>query len=123
MRHPIVQYTLWLFIIALFHGGILWGIDVSLAPLYFWESYALNVGLTVLFLWGLLAAFNRLSYYVAWIFMAASALKFLLFFILLWPLFKSDGTISIYEKTTFLTPYLSSLILETRILIAKLNKI
>lgn len=123
MRHPIVQYTLWLFIIALFHGGILWCIDVSLAPLYFWESYALNVGLTVLFLWGLLAAFNRLSDYVAWIFMAASALKFLLFFILLWPLFKSDGTISIYEKTTFLTPYLSSLILETRILIAKLNKI
>lgn len=123
MRQWLVQYIVWFTAVTLTHSLLLWSYDLSPTTLYFWESYALNAGLTLAFLWGLLKAFDRLSHYVAWLFMAGSAVKFMLFFWLLWPLFQSDGTVDIFEKTTFLVPYGSSLILETRILIVKLNKI
>ena len=90
---------------------------------HFVEVYSAIFGVTFLFLWALLRAFNQLSHYVAWLYFMASGVKFGLFFLFLWPLFKADGVVTVLEKATFLIPYCSSLILETRILISKLNKI
>ena len=52
-----------------------------------------------------------------------TALKFTLFYLLVWPVFKEDNSVEIHEKISFLFPYFSALIMETYILISKLNKI
>lgn len=123
MPRPLVSYCFGIVLVGFVHYLGLLTLGRAPAALFFWECYGLNIGLTFLLLGLLLKAFNRLSHYVAWFFMLGSALKFILFFWLLWPLFYSDGTLDIFEKTTFLIPYGSSLLLETRILIQKLNKI
>ena len=72
---------------------------------------------------GLLKAFDRLSHSIAWIYLLASSVKFILFIFWLWPLFKADGIVSSLERFSFFIPYLTGLVLETGILIFKLNKI
>lgn len=78
---------------------------------------------TFLLLFGLLKAFHHHSHIVAWLYLLGSGLKFGGFMLFLWPLFHADGEVSILEKTSFLIPYCCSLLLETGILISKLNKI
>lgn len=105
------------------HGISLYLLEVPLENVHFVEVYLAIFGFNFLFLWALLRAFNQLSHYVAWLYLLASGVKFGLFFLFLWPAFKADGIVTVLEKTTFLIPYCSSLVLETRILIYKLNKI
>jgi len=109
--------------VCVLHSTVLFLLGHSFTEAYFVEVYLGNFALSILFLWGLLAAFNRYSHNVAWLYMLLSAVKFTLFFFLLWPVFKQDGQVTILEKTSFLTPYFTGLFLETRILISKLNKI
>lgn len=123
MRPLLFRFSLVFVLVALLHGtGLLW-VEVSLQQVFFWEIYLGNYGLTLLLLYGLLAAFKRFSHYVAWLYMLGSAIKFLLFFFFLWPILQIDGEVSLMEKSTFLIPYLTALVLETQILISKLNKI
>ena len=123
MRLLLSRFSLVFVLVALFHGMVLLWVEVSLSQIFFLEIYVGNYTLTLLLLYGLLIAFKRFSHYVAWLYMLGSAIKFLLFFLLLWPLFQIDGEVSILEKSTFLIPYLTALVLETQILISKLNKI
>lgn len=123
MRSLLFRFSLVFIIVALLHGiGLSWH-EVSLSQVFFWETYFGNYGLTLLLLYGLLYAFKRFSYYVAWLYILGSAIKFSFFFFFLWPLFQIDGSVSFLEKSTFLIPYLIALVLETQILISKLNKI
>ena len=64
-----------------------------------------------------------MSHAIAWIYLFASGLKFVLFFLLLQPLFKVDGVLSIAERFSFFVPYFTALILETAVLINRLNKL
>ena len=50
-------------------------------------------------------------------FMAASALKFLMFFLLFYPVYYADGTVSRTEFFSFFVPYAICLILETFVFI------
>ena len=102
---------------VLVHG--LWNIDIwSLIML---KSYAVNVGLGLV----LIAAANRLlerqSTYVGWVFVALSGLKFILFFVLIWPEIKQDGVTSSAEFASFFVPYLGCLLFELRFLSKRLN--
>ena len=98
-------------------------LEISLSQALFFEVYISVFLITLLLIFVLLRAFRRMSNYVAWLYLVGSVVKFGLFMLLLWPVFKADGELSPLEKTTFLTPYCCSLILETRILIIRLNKI
>ena len=102
---------------VLVHG--LWNIDIwSLIML---KSYAVNVGLGLV----LIAEANRLlerqSTYVGWVFVALSGLKFILFFLLIWPEIKQDGVTSSAEFASFFAPYLGCLLFELRFLSKRLN--
>lgn len=110
-------------LIGTLHAMVLFFYGYGFTETFFVEVYLGNFAFSLLFLWGLLAAFNRYSQYVAWLYMLASGIKFALFLFLLWPLFKQDGEVSILEKTSFLIPYFTGLFLETGIVISKLNKI
>ncbi|MGB1971398.1 MAG: hypothetical protein ACPHSE_02785 [Flavobacteriaceae bacterium] len=118
-----VRFTLIFSSLGLIHYSILSEQALSTEATLFFPIYLGNFFLTFFFLWALLKALKHFSHYVAWLYMLASALKFGLFFLLLWPLFQADGEVTLLEKTTFLIPYCAGLFLETGILISKLNKI
>ena len=109
--------------VGLLHGGIYLFFNQSLDSNYFFEVYLGNFFFTLILLIGLLQAFNGFSHYVAWLYIIASGLKFGLFFLLLWPLYREDGDVNKLEKITFFIPYITGLFLETKFLISKLNKI
>jgi len=123
LRATLVSFSVFFWGLSIIHGLGLFFLEIPLSEAYFFEVYGIIFGLTLLFLWALLRAFNRLSHYVAWLYLLASAVKFVLFFLFLWPVFRADGVVSVLEKTSFLIPYCCSHVLETRILIAQLNKI
>ena len=123
MRLALISFSLFYLGISLLHAIGLYFLEIPFEKAHFVEVYLAIFGFTFLFLWALLRAFNQLSHYVAWLYLIASGVKFALFFLFLWPAFKADGVVTVLEKTTFLIPYCSSLVLETRILISKLNKI
>ena len=105
------------------HFAVLSSLDIATSSSFFWECYLGNFLCTLLLLWGLLKAFDRISHSIAWIYLLASSVKFILFIFWLWPLFKADGIVSSLERFSFFIPYLTGLVLETGILIFKLNKI
>lgn len=71
----------------------------------------------------LLYYFEKTSHYIGFLYLLTSALKFALFYLLSWPVFMEDNQIEITEKISFLLPYFLALIMETYILVSKLNKI
>jgi len=113
-----IGLSLVIFVVHVLVRG-LWNIDIwSLIML---KSYAVNVGLGLV----LIAAANRLlerqSTYVGWVFVALSGLKFILFFLLIWPEIKQDGVTSSAEFASFFAPYLGCLLFELRFLSKRLN--
>ena len=81
---------------------------------YFFAAFVLGL---------LLYYFEKTSYNLGFLYMMTSGLKFGLFYLLVWPLFMEDNVVEIHEKMSFLLPYFSTLIMETYILVSKLNKI
>ncbi|MFT4832215.1 MAG: hypothetical protein ACI815_001867 [Psychroserpens sp.] len=59
---------------------------------------------------------------IGFLFLGGSMLKFLLFFIVFNPVYKSDGNMESLEFTAFFTPYLLCLLLETIFTARMLNK-
>ena len=59
---------------------------------------------------------------LGFIFMFGSFLKFGVYFIFFYPVFKEDGVIIRQEATSFLVPYVASLIVETYYLVKLLNE-
>lgn len=60
---------------------------------------------------------------LGFIFMAGSGLKFLAFFIFLYPWFKEDGEMTRIEFITFFVPYAITTALETFFLVRALNEV
>ena len=123
MRTSLLFFTAYYSLFFVLHFVGLFFFNISLQQALFFEIHGSIFVITALLLFGLLRAFNGYSHYVAWLYLLGSAVKFGLFILLLWPLFKADCEVTILEKSSFLIPYCSSLFLETRILISKLNKI
>ena len=86
-------------------------------PSYF-VNYFLAAAIYIL----LIKLKKKYSHLLGFVFMIGSFLKFLVFFIFFYPIFKLDGTITTVETTSFLVPYFSCLIVETYYLIKLLNR-
>lgn len=62
----------------------------------------------------LLQAFKeKLKYQIGFLYLGGSLIKFLVFFLFLYPEFKADGKIQTSEFAAFFVPYVLSLVLET----------
>ena len=59
---------------------------------------------------------------LGFIFMGLSGIKFLVFFLLLQPLYNADGTMSTIEFGMFFIPYSVTTAIETVVLVRTLNK-
>lgn len=76
-------------------------------------SYVINFILAALIFLVIYFLKDRLSNAMGFLFMAGSLLKFLVFFLVFYPVYKSDGVTDKLEISAFLIPYLIALVLET----------
>lgn len=123
MRNPYVPLFALFFFTYLLHRLILFCFDVSFQKATFHGAYLGNLFIGVLMVLFLIRAIKRYQYAVAWLYLVASAIKIVLFLWTYKPLLMRDGMLSIEEKTSFLIPYFTVLVLETYFLAQKLNKL
>ncbi|WP_299208214.1 hypothetical protein [uncultured Dokdonia sp.] len=125
MNSPILSFSSKLLgILGFIFGAHILALYVRKLPLfeeYLLISYALNFTLTVVIYAMVTKASKKESAQGGFVFLFGSAFKFILFFIILKPLFKVDGEISGVELASFFVPYLICLIYEVYILSKALN--
>ena len=86
-------------------------------------SYILNATLAIA-IFGLLFKYRKkVKDNIGFLFLAGSFLKFIAFFILIYPSYKADGDTSKLEFAAFFVPYLICLFIETSSLVKWLNEI
>ena len=77
------------------------------------SSYSINF-ILVLFIVVIISIYiHQLKSYIGFLFMFGSLLKFAVFFIWFYPIFKMDGNTNFLEFSLFFIPYIVGLILET----------
>lgn len=113
---PTQFFTLLTFLVLLSFGAhilILSSKDLPVFDNLIVRSYLVNVLLAgIIFL--LLYRFRqKLKNQIGFLFMGGSFLKFIFFFLLFYPTYKSDGDMSGLEFASFFVPYLVCLFLET----------
>jgi len=59
---------------------------------------------------------------LGFVFLSGSGLKFLLFFLLIYPVFNADGDLSSLEFASFFIPYSLMTVMETAVLVRQLNR-
>ncbi|TMU55023.1 DUF6168 family protein [Flagellimonas algicola] len=76
-------------------------------------SYVVNAILAAVIFLLLYKFKEKLKNQIGFLFMGGSLLKFVFFFLLFYPTYKSDGDMSVLEFAAFFVPYAISLFLET----------
>lgn len=111
------------FIVFLIHWFVNIQIDSPITISELLYAYIMNV-IMALGVIAVLYVFRRkLKDQLGFIFMAASMLKFVFFFLLFYPIYTSDDYMSRYEFFTFFIPYVICLIVECIILSRFLNRL
>ncbi|NQZ43214.1 MAG: hypothetical protein HRT65_02810 [Flavobacteriaceae bacterium] len=77
------------------------------------RSYGVNFMLAVVIYAALYRFRLKLKNQIGFLFMAGSFLKFALFFLIFYPVYKADGVMQRSEFAAFFIPYAVSLVLET----------
>lgn len=86
-------------------------------------SYIINL-ILIIFIFGILYLLKeKYKSQLGFLFLAGSLLKFAVFFIVFYPVYKLDGSISKLEFASFFVPYGLGLIIETISLSKWLNKL
>ena len=86
-------------------------------------AYIVNIILAIGIYTLMLLLKNKYQSQLGFIFMLGSFIKFIVFFIVFYPSYKADGTMSRLEFAAFFVPYVISLIMETTSLSKWLNKL
>ncbi len=86
------------------------------------EAYVVNFLLAITIYIGLFLLRKKYSTQLGFLYMGGSFLKFVVFFIVFYPSYKSDGELTSYEFMAFFLPYVISLIFETLGVIKFLKK-
>ena len=126
MMNQVINFFLKLIVILgvvfAIHLIILAEINQPLFNNFIIEAYIVN-GLLAIIIYSILN-FLKKKYLdmLGFIFMFGSFLKFGVYFIFFYPVFKEDGVIIRQEATSFLVPYIASLIVETYCLVKLLNE-
>lgn len=103
------------------HIGILYLLNLDLFHHKIILSYSVNFAMAMIILIFIERSLLKKSSYSGFIFMAGSGLKFLVFFLLFYPAYKSDGIMETAEFTSFFVPYVVCLTLEVIYLSKQLN--
>ena len=85
--------------------------------------YALNLSIAIFVYWLFFLLRKKQKESLGYYFLFGTLVKFLVFFLLVLPIFKTDNVVSKIEFFSFFTPYLLSLFVETKSLISLLNSV
>ena len=86
------------------------------------RCYVFNTVLAVLIYVVILRLKDRHSEKIGFVFLIGSGLKFLLFFLLLYPAFNADGELSSMEFASFFIPYTLNTVVENVVLVRQLRR-
>jgi F0F1-type ATP synthase assembly protein I len=86
------------------------------------RCYVFNTVLAVLIYVVILRLKDRHSEKIGFVFLIGSGLKFLLFFLLLYPAFNADGELSSMEFASFFIPYALTTVVENVVLVRQLSR-
>jgi O-antigen ligase len=127
MRNPFVDFafkaTLLLFVAFCIHILVLHAFSLPLFDNNVILSYSINYVLIIAVFGFLYLMRNKYKSQLGFLFLAGSLLKFAVFFIVFYPIFKEDGQMSKLEFASFFAPYGMGLFLETLSLSKWLNKL
>ncbi|AUP79357.1 hypothetical protein [Flavivirga eckloniae] len=127
MSNPFFNFTVKanIVFIAIFgvHLGVLRLLDLPLFENKIVLSYVVNLVLIIVIFGVLYLLRKKYKSQLGFLFLAGSVLKFAVFFVVFYPLYKLDGTISKLEFASFFVPYAFGLILESVSLSKWLNKL
>ncbi len=87
------------------------------------KSYLLNVAMASMVFFAIYFYRNKYRDLLGFFFLGGSLIKFVLFFIFLYPGYNQDGILERMEFLAFFVPYLFSLFLETYFLVKLLNTV
>ncbi len=113
---PTQFYLLLALLLLLSFGLHIWILSYRELPIYdnlIVRSYVVNTLLAAVIFFLLYRYRKRLKSQMGFLFMGGSFLKFIFFFLLFYPTYKSDGEMSSLEFASFFVPYLACLFLET----------
>ena len=126
MKNAFTSFSIKLIIILSFAFAIhLFALSSKSLPLYDNKivlAYIINAILAIVIFGFLFKMKDKYKEQLGFLFLGGSVLKFAVFFIVFYPVYKADGTISKLEFAAFFVPYILSLILETLSLAKWLNK-
>jgi hypothetical protein len=113
-----------LFLILAFgiHTSVLGNLNISLGENLTWQAYLFNALAAAVILGMMLRLSAKGNSNLGFIFMGGSMLKFLVFFLLFYPSYKSDGLITSVEFSSFFIPYVICLSFKSVLLIRVLNR-
>lgn len=127
MRNPFVDFafkaTLLLLVAYCIHILVLHAFSLPLFDNNVILSYSINYVLIIAVFGFLYLMRNKYKSQLGFLFLAGSLLKFAVFFIVFYPIFKEDGQMSKLEFASFFVPYGMGLFLETLSLSKWLNKL
>ncbi|MFC7356117.1 DUF6168 family protein [Jejudonia soesokkakensis] len=103
------------------HLGVNFFAEIDLFSNKILLSYSVNFVLAILLLIVLQYSVNKKSTNTGFLFMAGSAVKFVVFFLVFYPSFTVDDTMQLAEFAAFFVPYAVCLILEVAYLSKQLN--
>ena len=125
MKTKHVPFLLLLILLLLFifgtHIFILYCFNMKLFGNQVILSYVINYGLEAVVFLAVKKTLTTNSAQAGFVFMAGSALKFLIFFLVFYPSFKEDGNMETIEFIAFFIPYATCLIAEVVYLSKQLN--
>lgn len=126
MKNAFTSFSIKLIVILSFAFAIhLFALSSKSLPLYDNKivlAYIINAILAIVIFGFLFKMKDKYKEQLGFLFLGGSVLKFAVFFIVFYPVYKADGTISKLEFAAFFVPYILSLILETLSLAKWLNK-
>lgn len=120
LKHFVISFLVLLLVFAI-HIYILFSLDVDLYQNKIIEAYVINYIIATFIFIFLFKLRKKYKDNLGYLFMFGSFIKFILFFVLFYPAYKLDGTITKPEFFTFFIPYIICLIIET-LTISKLLK-
>ncbi|MBO0330954.1 hypothetical protein [[Muricauda] lutisoli] len=115
--------TVGLLMLFLAQSRILENNGHDLSSLQVVKSYILNAIMALIVFFAIYLFRNKYRDLLGFFFLGGSLLKFLLFFIFLYPGFNQDGSLERLEFLVFFVPYGFALVLETFFLVKLLNTV
>ena len=109
----VLSLLLSLVLVLCVHLGLLYARELPLFGNLVPWSYSINFVLAIIIFFSLYLFRERFKHQIGFLYMAGSLLKFLVFFIVFYPVYKADGEMGSLEFAAFFVPYAISLILET----------